>query len=195
MICPAGRGPYLSETIPGVGWLETGSNSSMSRLLIYIDGQGIQDLVLAVWRLVIPGIRKPAPDHRPSQLLVQQPLVLFILSILSIDVNNGKKSIPGADPASSPTASAFACRLGFCDSPSRGRVIGGVSSAGALGVPSRTPFEALPTPWSSFVDNSFCPFWDNLIPFWIPFPTLGGPLLSLLQPLSGPSWSFVPLRG
>ena len=38
----------------------------------------------------VGGIRKPASDHRPSQLLVQQPLVLFILSILSIDIHNGK---------------------------------------------------------------------------------------------------------
>ena len=35
----------------------------------------------------VGGIRKPASDHRPSQFLVQQPLVLFILSI---DVHNGK---------------------------------------------------------------------------------------------------------
>ena len=57
-------------------------------------------MVLGVWRLVIVGIRKPAPDHRPSQRLVQQPLVLSILSILSIDVHNAKISIPGADPTS-----------------------------------------------------------------------------------------------
>ena len=42
--------------------------------------------------LVIPGIRKPAPDHRPSRLLMQQPLVLLILCILCIHVH--KKSIP-----------------------------------------------------------------------------------------------------
>ena len=37
--------------------------------------------------LVIPGIRKPAPDHRPSRLLMQQPLVLLILLILCIHVH------------------------------------------------------------------------------------------------------------
>ena len=52
-----------------------------------MDAQDIQDLVSGVWCLVIPGIRRPAPDHRPSRLPVQQPLVLFILCILCIDVN------------------------------------------------------------------------------------------------------------
>ena len=58
-----------------------------------MDAQDIQDLVLGVWCLVILGIRKPAPDHRPSQLLAQEPLVLFILSI---DVHNGKNIDPRA---------------------------------------------------------------------------------------------------
>ena len=51
---------------------------------------------------------------------MQEPLVLFILSI---DVHNKKISIPRPRPDVPPTASAFACRLGFCDSPSweRGR--------------------------------------------------------------------------
>ena len=57
----------------------------------YIDAQDIQDLVLGVWSRVVLGIRKPAPDHRPSRLLVQEPLVLFILCILCIDVH---KKIP-----------------------------------------------------------------------------------------------------
>ena len=35
-------------------------------------------------RLLFLSIRKPAPDHRLSQLLVQQRLVLVILSILCI---------------------------------------------------------------------------------------------------------------
>ena len=48
--------------------------------------------------LVILGIRKPAPDHRRSQLPAQQPLVLFILCILCIDVHK-KNRFPGADPA------------------------------------------------------------------------------------------------
>ena len=52
-----------------------------------MDAQDIQDLVSGVGCLVIPGIRRPAPDHRPSRLPVQQPLVLFILCILCIDVN------------------------------------------------------------------------------------------------------------
>ena len=43
--------------------------------------------------LVILGIRKPAPDHRRSQLPAQQPLVLFILFILCIHVHK-KISIP-----------------------------------------------------------------------------------------------------
>ena len=51
-----------------------------------IDAQDIQDLVLGVRRPAIQGIRKPAPDHCPSRLLVQVPLVLLILCILCIDV-------------------------------------------------------------------------------------------------------------
>ena len=31
-------------------------------------------------------IGKPAPDHRPSRLPVQEPFILLILSILLIDV-------------------------------------------------------------------------------------------------------------
>ena len=85
--------------------------------------------------------------------------------------------------------------------------------------PSRTPFESFPTPWSPFADPlpdlwqaplelsptpswpfavlrgpswiSFCPFLE----IFSPCPTFGRSFLSLLQPLSGPSWSFVPLRG
>ena len=82
----------------------------------YIDAQDIQDLVLGVWSRVVLGIRKPAPDHRPSRLLVQEPLVLCILCILCIDVHK-KISIPQRRPVP-PTASAFAFRLG--DSLSRG---------------------------------------------------------------------------
>ena len=37
--------------------------------------------------LAILGIRKPAPDHRPSRLPVQERLVLFILLILCIHVH------------------------------------------------------------------------------------------------------------
>ena len=43
-----------------------------------------------------------------------------------------------------------------------------------------------------------CPFVDIFFlpgPSRISLPTPGGPLPSLLQPLSAPSWSFVPLRG
>ena len=36
---------------------------------------------------LIQGIRKPEPDHRPSQLLLHQCFVLLILCILCIDVN------------------------------------------------------------------------------------------------------------
>ena len=58
----------------------------MSRSLIYIDGQDVQD---DFWKSVVllpEIIRKSARDHRRSQLLVQQRLVLVILSILCIDV-------------------------------------------------------------------------------------------------------------
>jgi len=54
--------------------------------MIHIDAQDIQDLTLVVWCFVILGIRKPGPDHRPSQLLWQNPFLLFILCILCIDV-------------------------------------------------------------------------------------------------------------
>ena len=63
--------------------------------------------------------------------------------------------------------------------------------------------------WCSFVSirGSSFPFVDNSLPLTdtftlaplveilCPVPTFGGSLLSLLQPLSGPSSSFVPLRG
>ena len=64
--------------------------------------------------------------------------------------------------------------------------------------PSRTPFESFPIPWNPFPDSSFAPLTDPLAPLVeisSPFPTFGGSLLSFLQPLSGPSSSFVPLRG
>ena len=51
--------------------------------------------------LVILGSRKPAPDHRRSQLPAQQPLVLLILCILCIDVHK-KISIPRRRPGSPP---------------------------------------------------------------------------------------------
>ena len=54
---------------------------------IYMDAQDIQDLVLGVRGLVTPGIRKPAPDHLSTQLLVQELLVLCILCILFIHVH------------------------------------------------------------------------------------------------------------
>ena len=44
-------------------------------------------MFLGVRRPVILGIRKPAPDHRSSELGLQQPPVLLILCILCIDVN------------------------------------------------------------------------------------------------------------
>ena len=46
--------------------------------------------------------------------------------------------------------------------------------------------------------NLLPPLTDTLAPFveiYSPFPTFGGALLSFLQPLSGPSSSFVALRG
>ena len=55
--------------------------------------------------------------------------------------------------------------------------------------PSRPswPFAVLRGPsW-----KSFCLFLE----IFSPCPTIGGSLSSLLQPLGGPSWSFLPLRG
>ena len=85
MICPAGQGPHLSETTPCAGWLETGSKSSMGKLLIHMDAQDAQDFSGDGW-LVFLDIRKSARDHRRSQRFVQQPLVLIILCILCIHV-------------------------------------------------------------------------------------------------------------
>ncbi len=42
--------------------------------------------------LGILSIRKPAPDHRPSRLPVQEPLVLLILLILCIHVHKNYRS-------------------------------------------------------------------------------------------------------
>ena len=56
---------------------------SIHAFLIYIDAQDAQDFSGNGW-LAFLGIRKSARDHRRSQLLVQQRLVLVILSILSI---------------------------------------------------------------------------------------------------------------
>ena len=64
--------------------------------------------------------------------------------------------------------------------------------------PSPTPFKSFPTPWNPFADSAFVPLADTLAPLleiFSPFPTFGESLLSFLQPLSGPSSSFVPLRG
>ena len=44
-------------------------------------------------------------------------------------------------------------------------------------------------------DSEFCKRLELPVEILSPFPTLGGPLSSLLQPLSGPSRSFVPLGG
>ena len=63
---------------------------------------------------------------------------------------------------------------------------------------SRISFESFPTPWSPFADSSFALLTDPLSPLveiFFPFPTFGGSLLSFLQPLRGPSSSFVALRG
>ena len=43
----------------------------------------------------MPGIRKSAPDHRPSWLLVQEALVLLILCILCIDVQSVENQFDG----------------------------------------------------------------------------------------------------
>ena len=60
-----------------------------------IQAVGMHRIVSAKSRLAIPGIRKPAPDHRPSRLPVQEPLVLSILLILCIHVHK-KCRFPGA---------------------------------------------------------------------------------------------------
>ena len=73
-----------------------------------------------------------------------------------------------------------------------------VGNLSVLRGPSRTPLESFPTPWIPFPDSSLAPLTDPLAPLVeisSPFPTFGGSLLSFLQPLSGPSSSFVALRG
>ena len=73
-----------------------------------------------------------------------------------------------------------------------------VENLSVLRGPSRIPFESFPTPWNPLADSSFALLTDPLSPLveiFSPFPTFGGSLLSFLQPLSGPSSSFVPLRG
>ena len=72
-----------------------------------------------------------------------------------------------------------------------------VENLSVLRGPSWTPFEPSPTPsWPFAVLRgpswiSFCLF----VEIFSPLPTFGGSLLSFLQPLRGPSSSFVPLRG
>ena len=72
-----GRGPDLSETTPCAGWLETGSKSSMGKLLIHMDAQVHrifpETAGLYSWTSANP--------HAISQRFVQQPLVLIILCI------------------------------------------------------------------------------------------------------------------
>ena len=73
-----------------------------------------------------------------------------------------------------------------------------VENLSVLRGPSRIPFESFPTPWNPFADSSFALLTDPLSPLveiFSPFPTFGGSLLSFLQPLRGPSSSFVALRG
>ena len=73
-----------------------------------------------------------------------------------------------------------------------------VDNLSVLRGPSRTPFDSFPTPWNSFAHSSFAALTDPIAPLveiFSPFPTIGGTLSSLLQPLSGPSSSFVALRG
>ncbi len=73
-----------------------------------------------------------------------------------------------------------------------------VENLSVLRGPSRIPFESFPTPWNPFADSSFALLTDPLSPLveiFSPFPTFGGSLLSFLQPLRGPSSSFMALRG
>jgi len=58
----------------------------MNRWFIHIDAQDAQDFLSISFQM--PGIRKIAPDHRLSRLLVQEALVLLILCILCIDVQS-----------------------------------------------------------------------------------------------------------
>ena len=65
--------------------------------------------------------------------------------------------------------------------------------------PSANPSRAPSNPLVA-LRRSSCPFVEIFLPFSFPpltapFPTLGGPLLSPRQRLSGPSSFFVPLRG
>ena len=58
-----------------------------SNWIFNIDAQDAQDLDLGARRLGSLGNRKPAPDHRPSWLLVQETFMLSILCILCIHVH------------------------------------------------------------------------------------------------------------
>ena len=65
-------------------------------------------------------------------------------------------------------------------------------------VPENISAAQTPTPWNPFAVSSFAPLTDPLAPLveiFSPFPTFGRSLLSVLQPLRGPSSFFVPLRG
>ncbi len=70
-----------------------GQLTSMHRIHRIFSGNG--------W-LAIPGIRKSARDHRPSRLLVQEALVLFILCILCIHVYKKRYRSPEAYPPAHP---------------------------------------------------------------------------------------------
>ena len=89
------------------------------------------------------GIRKPEPDHRPNRDLVQEPFVLLILCILCIHVQ--KISIPRRRPES-PTASAFAWRLG--DSPQGGSDTWYSPQSSRWGVNS-TPRKGISAAWAA----------------------------------------------
>ena len=90
--------------------------------------------------LVILGSRKPAPDHRRSQLPAQQPLVLFILCI---DVHK-KISIPRRRPGSPPPhqggeipPGARASRphpFSFIEAAERQREFAGIHPVGGNGI-------------------------------------------------------------
>ena len=60
--------------------------SSRGRFLIHIDAQDCTGFFSGDGGLAALDIRKSARDHRRSQPLAPQPLVLFILCILCIDV-------------------------------------------------------------------------------------------------------------
>jgi len=87
MISTAGQGRHLFETNGCAWWPETDSKSRTGRWFYLHGCTGCTGFLSGDGGLAILNIRKTAPDHRPSRLLVQEALVLLILCILCIDVH------------------------------------------------------------------------------------------------------------